>query len=354
MSKLIHRVRSLSERGERISTEDCRDLFQIRDLTALAKLARVPRERRFGTRSFYRTAHVAQYAGENPELFISELDTVAPEDSANLMIRCRWQGGDSLAVWKERFAAFSRGRIPAVAVVSAGFIARLAGYEGLSHADVIQSLRQACPLLLTGEDAELFDRDLRFAQATGVISPEEWVAVHRAAHGLGMKTMAAMTYSTIDHPIEYAAHMDRLRTLQDETGGFAAFVPMALHNSGVKDFYLAVPTAAQTLRAAAISRLYFDNIAHIVAASSLVTLEIAVVALSYGADMVDTVISGDDVHSMEYPAGDGGDLPVFDGSTAIGRLVPPAAKVRDRLAEARWLPTPVDAAFAGAEAVVSV
>src|SRR5690606_11830353 len=136
--------------------------------------------------------------------------------------------------------------------------------------------RGACGFLVTGEEAELFDRDFRFNHAAGVISPQEWLAVHRTAHGLGLKTVAAMTYSTVDRTDEYASHAEALRALQDETGGFAAFAPMAVHNRGVKEFYLAAPTAAQTMRAIAVSRLYFDNIPHILAIPSLVTLEIAV------------------------------------------------------------------------------
>ncbi len=344
--KLIHRVRSLSERGERIATADCRDLFQVKDLTALAKLARLPRERRFGVRGFYRAAHIAEYAGESPELFISEIDTVAPPEAAELLVRCRWRGGEPLALWKERLAAFGRGRLPVRAVISAGFVARLASYEGLPHAETIEALRSFAPLVISGEEAELFDGDFRLAHVPGVISSEEWLAVHRAAHRLGLKTTAAMTYGTIDRPAEYAAHLEAIRGLQDETGGFIAFAPMALHNRGVEDFYLAAPTAAQTIRATAISRIVLDNIPHILASPALVTLEIALVALSYGADMIETAIAGDDVRASEYESGAGNELPVFDGSVAAGMRLPSVEKLRSRIAEARWTPVPVDASFA--------
>ncbi len=353
-TKLIHRVRSLSERGERITTDDCRDLFQVKDLTALAKLARLPRERRFGTRGLYRPDHVAEYAGESVELFISELDTIVPADAVELLVRCRLRGGESLALWKERCAGFRRSRLPVRVVLSAGFIARLASYEGLSHTDVITALQKECQLVITGEEAELFDADFRFAHASGVISTEEWIAVHRAAHRLGLKTIAAMTYSTVDHPAEYARHLEAIRGIQEETGGFIAFAPMAIHNRGVQDFYLAAPTAAQTIRAIAISRIFLDNIPHIIASPALVTLEIALVTLSYGADMLETVIASDDVHATEYAADGQSGLPVFDGSVAAGMKLPSIEKLRSRLAEARWLPTPVDASFAEAPQDVAV
>jgi len=345
-TKLIHRVRSLIERGERIAAEDCRGLFEVKDLIALAKLARVPQERRFGRRSFYRTAHVAEYRGEHPEFFLSELETSAPADVTELVVRCRWSDGQSLAEWKERLAGFSRGRFRATAAISPGFVVRLAAYEGMSQRDLLAVLRETSQILLTGEEAELLNPEFRADHAPGVISSDEWIGVHRAAHALGMKSVAAMTYSTVDHPAEYAAHLDAIRALQDETGGFIAFAPMALHNRGVEEFYLAAPTAAQTLRATAIARIFLDNISHILASPSLVTLEIALVALTYGADMIDTTIAVDDVHAEERPVTAPTSLPILDEVVSSAATMAPPEKIRSRIEEARWTPAVVDALFA--------
>lgn len=344
-TKLIHRVRSLIERGERIAAEDCRGLFEVKDLIALAKLARVPQERRFGRRAFYRGAQVAEYRGEHPEFFISELETNAPSDAAELIIRCRWRDGESLATWKERLAEFSRGRLRCTAAISPGFIVRLAAYEGISHRDLLSSLRETARILLTGEEGELLNPEFRADHAPGVISSDEWIGVHRAAHALGMKTVAAMTYSTVDHPAEYAAHLDAIRALQDETGGFIAFAPMALHNHGVEEFYLAAPTAAQTLRATAIARIFLDNLPHILTSPALVTLEIALVALTYGADMIDTTISVDDVHAEERPDIAPTSLPILDEVVSSAATMATPEKIRSRIEEARWMPVMLDALF---------
>jgi aminodeoxyfutalosine synthase len=343
--KIIHRVRSLVERGERISADECRGLFEVKDLIALAKLARVPQERRFGRRAFYRDAYVADYRGEHPEFFISEIETAAPADTAEIIVRCRWNGAEGLALWKERLAGLAAGRLPIVAAISAGFIARLASLEGMPTRDILVALRNAAPILVIGEEAELFDAAYRTAHAPSVISSEEWLAVHRAAHALGMKSVAAMTYSTIDHPEAYAEHLAAIRALQDETGGFIAFVPMALHNHGVAEFYLAAPTAAQTLRATAIARVFLDNIPHILASPALVTLEIALVALSYGADMIDTSITVDDVHAEEKPAGMVTSLPIVDEVISSAALGAAPSKVRSRIEEARWTAVAVDTMF---------
>jgi hypothetical protein len=343
-TKLIHRVRSLIERSERISADDCAGLFGVKNLIDLAKLARVPQERRHGRRAFYRNAHIAEYRGEHPEFFISEITTIAPADVSELILRCRWRG-ESLATWKERFAEFANVRIVTVALISAGFISRLAAHEGMTHEAVIAELNALLPITIGGEEGELFNPEFRADRAHGVISAEEWTSVHRTAHRLGMKTIAAMTYSTVDHPAEYASHLNTIREIQDESGGFIAFAPMAIHNQGVNEFYLAAPTAAQTLRSIATSRIFLDNISHIIAPPALVSLEVAIIGLSYGADMIDTSIAVEDVHATELPPGIIAGLPVLDESASTGSAPPSAEKVRSRIAEARWVPMQLDTMF---------
>ncbi|MEO6046985.1 MAG: hypothetical protein ABIQ57_05890 [Candidatus Kapaibacterium sp.] len=328
-NKLTHRVRSLVERGERITREDCRDLFEVKDLIAMAKLARVPRERRFGRDAFYFAAPISDYQSGNAGA-----------------IRCRWNDGDTLALWSERIRAFGKGEVPSVAFISAGFISRLSAAEHLSHADAIRSLAVAGPIRITGEDAELFDPAFRAAHPCDGISADEWLAIHRAAHGLGLKTTASMIYGTSDYPAEYAAHLDAIRSLQDETGGFAAFAPLAIHNHGVEEFFLAVPTAAQTLRITAISRIFLDTIPHILAVPALVTLEIANVALGYGADTLDITIATEDVHTVERGGGAGrhdlSDLAILDADSSP---VSSVEKVRGRIEEARFNPVPLTLLF---------
>ena len=357
-NKLMHRVRSLVERGERIGGSDCRDLFEMKDLIAIARLARIPRERRFGRDAFYHAAQVADYRGEHPEFFISEMETGAPAEAVELAIRCHVAPGETPEVWRERLREFSRASRRVVALFPAASIARL-GASGASYREVLGILGESCPIRITGEGGELFDPALRASHAPSAIGSREWLAVHAAAHGLGMKTQASMAYGTVDHPEAYASHLEAIRSLQEETGGFDAFVPMAMLNHGVSEFYLAAPTAAQSLRTTAIARVFLDNIPHIVAVPSLITLEIAVVALSYGADVIDTSIATSDVGSAEPLAGTApasgtvAPLPVLDEIPAPAVVGTPLGKVRSRLEEARWSPIAVDASFAPAVAVVA-
>jgi 2-iminoacetate synthase ThiH len=275
--------------------------------------------------------------------FISEATTTAPEGTAYVAVRCAWQPGDTLDIWKERLAAFSRGETAGVAYVGAGFIQRLAHAENLPVAKVIGGLSERGTNSITAGEAELFDAGLRRDYAGDAITAEQWMEVHRAAHLLGHKTTAGMVYGTVDHPAEYAAHLNAIRRLQEETGGFAAFVPMALHNRGIAS-HLTAPTAAQSLRATAISRAFLDNIPHIATAPSLISTEVAVVALDHGADLVDLTVAVADVRSEDRRAGAEVALKVLDGASVRPAALAPWP-LRETMEEARWTAVAVDAAL---------
>src|SRR5687768_3116270 len=107
MSKLINRVRSLLERGERIGVEDCEGLFEVKDMLALGKLARIPRERRHGTRAFFRRALTATYRGEDPAAWIATVIEGAAQGVEEIAVRCDLATGDTLEGWQQRLRAFS-------------------------------------------------------------------------------------------------------------------------------------------------------------------------------------------------------------------------------------------------------
>jgi aminodeoxyfutalosine synthase len=228
--------------------------------------------------------------------------------------------------------------------LSPAFIVALSDVEGVPAGRIIGSLHEVGSIYITGEGAELFDPAFRTDYSHDVPSPEAWVSVHRAAHVLGVKSGAAMTYGTVDRSDAYAEHLNAIRTLQDETGGFVEFVPLALHNRTVET-HLTAPTAAQTIRAIAVSRIFLDNIDHIASAPGLVSTEVAVVALDHGADTVDTTIAVEDVHSEDHSAVVGRTLRVVEaqGGPAFDPAKPDY--VRARIAEARWNPQAVNSFY---------
>lgn len=340
-SKTLVRVRSLVERGERITRDDCRELLQVKDLLALAKLARIPRERQFGRHAFYTAAHVVNYLGEQSEPALAEARTSLPEGSAFIAIKCRWQPGETLDLWQERLRRLSRGEPSTTAYLSAKFIHDLAATENSSVGKIITALHESGSIFITGEGAELFDAEFRTQHARDVLASNDWIAVHRAAHVLGLKTAAAMTYGTHDWSEEHAAHLDAIRQLQDETAGFIAFTPMALHNHDIES-HLTAPTAAQTLRMIAVSRIFLDNIPHIAAAPSLVSTEVAAVALDHGADLIDPTVAIDDVHAEDRHGEASRELKVLD-ERAVDAASVAAIHIRSRIEEAHWTPVAVNA-----------
>lgn len=352
MDKLIHRVRGLVERGERLSAADCRALFDLHDLNEFSRLSRIVRERRYGKDAFYRAVEVFEYRGEHPDLFFSELETVASGHAAELALKPVAREGLGPEQWLERLRGIAAAAAASSRFVSlrpsAGFVAGLAGSEGKKAGEILSVLREAIPVRLSGNGAELFDEAWRARYAPGAVDAERWLAVHQAAHEIGMKTDAAMTFHTGWDPAPYAAHLETLRTLQDRTGGFHAFVPTAFHDTDPDARYRAVPSASMILKTTAIARLFLDNIPHIIAAPGMNDPELSYVALSYGADTIDPSIRPSDLESMHERtalSADGG-LPVLSDGNAKsneGKLALP--NVEERIIEARWKAVPVDGAF---------
>jgi aminodeoxyfutalosine synthase len=126
----------------------------------------------------------------------------------------------------------------------------------------------------------------------GKLDADEWLEVHRVAHQRGIKSNCTMLYGHVEQPAHKVDHLLRLRALQDETGGFNAFIPLAYHP---ENNYLGLKyhtTGLDDLRHVAAARLILDNVPHVKAYWVMVTPKLAQVALSFGADDLDgTVVS---------------------------------------------------------------
>ncbi len=129
--------------------------------------------------------------------------------------------------------------------------------------------------------AELFARKLR---------PEEWLETSRAVHKAGLHTNASLLYGHRESLEERVNHLVRVRALQDETGGFLSFVPLAFHPEGSQLARVPGPTACDDLRTIAVSRLMLDNIPHIKAFWVMASVPVAQAALWYGADDIEGTV----------------------------------------------------------------
>jgi aminodeoxyfutalosine synthase len=168
----------------------------------------------------------------------------------------------------------------------------------MTHREVLERLRRAGLDSLPGGGAEIFHPEVRSRISHDKATGDEWLEVHRVAHGMGIRTNATMLYGHIETFEHRVDHLMRLRALQGETEGLQAFIPLAFHPDGNGMRNLPAPTAIDALRTVAVSRLLLDNVPHVKAYWVSMTPEVAQIALRFGADDVDGTI----VHETIYKA----------------------------------------------------
>ncbi len=143
---------------------------------------------------------------------------------------------------------------------------------------------------LPGGGAEIFHPEVRDQICEHKADGSNWIDIHRTAHRLGLRSNCTMLYGHVEQPLHRIDHLLRLRSLQDETGGFQTFIPLAFHPENTGLSHLRKPTAAMDLRTMAISRLMLDNIQHIKAYWIMLGIGTAQTALGYGADDLDGTV----------------------------------------------------------------
>ena len=172
--------------------------------------------------------------------------------------------------------------------------------SGKPREEILADLQQAGLGSLPGGGAEVFADRVRRLIAPGKEHPDNWIATHRAAHAMGMPTHCTMLYGHVENYEERVDHWLRLRDLQDETGGFLAFIPLPFHpeNTVFERRGFKFSTGYDDLKMIAVSRLMLDNIANIKAYWIMISTPLAQVALHYGAnDIQGTVMEEKIAHA---------------------------------------------------------
>jgi cyclic dehypoxanthinyl futalosine synthase len=179
---------------------------------------------------------------------------------------------------------------------SAPEITCIAEVSGLSLHDTISRLRDAGLVSIPGGGAEILDDEVRRRISRLKCGSDEWEAVHRTAHALGMRTTATMMFGCGEEMRHRVNHLERLRRIQQDTGGFTAFIPwiFAPENTplGKK---IPETTAFDYLKTLAISRLYLDNIDHVQSSWLTPGIKICQVGLQFGADDVGSILIEENV-----------------------------------------------------------
>lgn len=214
------------------------------------------------------------------------------------------QGGlhPELAVdWYEDLLRSIKARFPRIWLhcFSSPEILNIAEVSGLSLRDTIARLRDAGLDSIPGGGAEVLDEDVRQRISRLKCSAAEWVEVHRVAHSLGLRTTATMMFGCGETVEQRMNHLDAVRDLQEETGGFTAFIPWTYQreNTALARTVREEATAVEYLKTLAISRLYLENIDNI--QSSWVTqgLKTCQIGLRFGANDVGSIMIEENVVS---------------------------------------------------------
>ena len=177
-------------------------------------------------------------------------------------------------------------------------IAFFADLYGKTDEQVLRELMDAGLDSLPGGGAEVFAPRVRQKICHDKCDGARWLAIHRVAHGLGLRSNVTMLYGHIETNAERVDHMLQTRALQDETGGFQAFIPLAFHPDNNQMRKLPAPTAADTLRVHAVARLMLDNVPHVKAFWIATGVEVAQTSLWFGVDDLDGTVQEERIYHM--------------------------------------------------------
>ena len=200
-------------------------------------------------------------------------------------------------------------------------IAFFADLYKMTDEQVLRELMAAGLDSLPGGGAEIFAERVRQKICHDKCGSDRYLDIHRLAHRLGMRSNVTMLYGHIETAEERVDHMLRARALQDETGGFQAFIPLAFHPDNNQMRKLPAPSAADTLRVHAVARLVLDNISHIKAFWIATGVEVAQTALWFGADDLDGTVQEERIYHMA-----GSKTPEAMTTKAIRRLIREAGR----------------------------
>jgi aminodeoxyfutalosine synthase len=309
------------ERGERLSHDDGALLFRSPDLLGVGHLADASNRARHGDRvTFAANQHInptnvcilrktcvfcsyARLPKEDGAYRYSLEQTLAEAAHArNGMTReFHIVGGLDMQAGLEYYTTMFRAlkehhpqvHIKALTAVEIAHIARI---EKMSNRDVLLALREAGLDTMPGGGAEVFSKAVRATIADKKLAAEDYIEVHRTAHELGIHSNCTMLYGHVESVEDRVEHLAMLRDLQDETGGFLAYIPLAYHpdnNELGETLHMqgTATTGFDDLRNLAVGRLFFDNVPHIKTHWIMVTPFLSQTALHFGVnDLEGTVV----------------------------------------------------------------
>ncbi|NYF81381.1 radical SAM protein [Granulicella arctica] len=235
--------------------------------------------------------------------FETRIEEAVALGATGIVLRGSVQPGMTIASFEKMLAGIHN-QFPSLWLhgLSATEVVAIAVQSGLTVRETLVRLRSAGLGSISGSDAGILDDAVQTAEKR--CSASEWLELHRTAHGIGIRTTASMLFGageTMEHRVH---HLTALRQLQEETGGFTAFVPAAFQPvaAGMRGFEEA--TAVEYLKTLAISRMVLDNLSHIQADWSAQGLKVLQMALRFGANDVGSVMPGESIVAADGTTGE--------------------------------------------------
>ncbi|MBR4064103.1 MAG: CofH family radical SAM protein [Tidjanibacter sp.] len=310
------------ELGERITTDEALRLMEEAPLAELSRLATLCRERTCGDALYYnRNFHIEptnvcrfnclfcsyrrpRGSAEAWDYSLDEIEQIALSKRDSGATEVHIVGGvhpdHNLEHYIEMISRVKRALPNAtVKAFTAIELAYMIEKAGLDYAEGLRRLREAGMEAIPGGGAEIFDEELRAKICPDKGSTAQWLALHEAAHSIGIPTNATILYGHLESRAKRIDHLNRLRTLQDRTGGFNAFIPLKYRSSGNQMEAIGEVSLEEDLRMLALSRIFLDNIPHIKAYWVMYGKQTTEEALAYGADDIDgTIDDSTKIYSM--------------------------------------------------------
>ena len=307
--------------NERITDADALRLFESRDLNAVGAIADFVRQRKVGNRASYIVNCYVNYSNycilscqfcsfarkkrdaDGFQFSVEEIVGKAREALKIGITELHIVGGlhpsllfsyytDMLRALKNLDSRLQLKCFTAIEILHLAWLAKK------SVEQTLVELKAAGLDSLTGGGAEIFRKDIRSQIAKGKESAEEYLDVHRQWHKLGQRSTCTMLYGHVENLADRVDHLRQLRALQDETGGYVAFVPLAYQPQDNNIPVEHPPTGFDSLRTIAISRIYLDNFSHITAYWVGLGMRLAQAALNYGADDIHGTIIEEHIFHM--------------------------------------------------------
>lgn len=327
-----------------LSLEEGRTLYDHRDLHELGHLANLVKEARFGPKVFFnQNVHINQTnicvlacrfcafrrGPKADDAYAMDIEEYIEDLSryAGAVDEVHSVGGlhpDWTVEHYERMFSSAKERFPHVSIkaLTAVEIKHLAQRSNITTKAVLKRLKDAGLDSLPGGGAEILDDDVRSVICNGKESSEEYLAIHREAHEIGLPSNCTMLFGTIETLDQRLQHLISLRTLNEVTAGFQCFVPYPFLPDHTRLPEAQLATGSEVLRTIAVSRLMLNNIPHIKAYRMNIGDELAELALQFGADDIDGTVQKESIMHLA-----GSTAPLDHNRTKLARLVIDAGRI---------------------------